>query len=124
MSFEVEFGLPGARPYEYVHVKVSGETLPDLQLELAQFDSELARQLRELHRQAADIMVHRQTPGASAPVANPDRTSISITEDVPRAVAPTAEELITTELGGKVIEVTENVKPWERPKPAATVNLF
>jgi len=122
MSFEAELRLPGAKPYEYINLVIRGDDAANFDAELSKVNTDLIRKINEIHRAAADIVASRATHTTS--IANPDRTSISITEDVPRAVAPTAEELITTELGGKVIEATENVKPWERPKPTPVASLF
>lgn len=111
MSFETELRLPGSKPYEYVNITVKGDTIAEFDADLDSVSDELVEKLRGIHRMAADIMLARK---ASTPVANPQRTTVV-----------SATDLITTELGGTVISETENVKPWERAKPAAqSVNLF
>jgi hypothetical protein len=112
MSFEAELRLPGAKPYEYVNIVVRGEKYEDFVNDLRQVGSAV-EEIRYHHRKAADIMLTKPT-AAVAKVANPDRVT-----------AASATELITTELGGKVIEETSTVPPWERQKPQTTsVSLF
>lgn len=114
MSFEAELRLPGVKPYEYVNIVVRGDSYQEFKGDLDALEMNLVGQIRDVHRMAATIMLDRGNTVVTNKVANPDRVT-----------AASATELITTELGGKVIEETSTVPPWERQKPQTTsVSLF
>ena len=114
MSFEVEFGLPGAKPYEYVHIKVTGETLADLLENLNQLDGPTVECIQLSQREWADIIVHG---GKYQPKPQPTQTAVFTEKPM---TSKQKEDLVVSELGAKVVDVQQ--KPWERPAPG-TVNV-
>lgn len=106
-KFEAELRLPCKQPYAYISVWIRGESITEMEENLHQFDQAgFVNSLTMVHTSAYDIVM------GVAPKATP-------------------EQLITSELGGKVIEeqpvekkasitaAAEGQKPWERKKPAA-----
>lgn len=121
---EVEFGWQ-IRPFEYIHLKASSDSIENI-------EAEMVRKLRDIHVMGSAVI--SGSPVAAAPVANPDRVTVDNmpkittlfggTEAKVETITVSAEDLIKDELGGKVVETTTVVPPWQREKPAATVDLF
>lgn len=104
-KFEAELRLPCKQPYAYINIVVRGETIEEFQANYALVGGlNVAEDLLKLHSHAYDVVMGMKKP------------------------APSAQALIESELGGKVIEELKptdelkdmTTKPWERPKPAAT----
>lgn len=106
-KFEAELRLPCKQPYAYISVWVRGETAEEFKTNyLTLTGSTSIEDLTKLHGHAYDVVM-----------------------GVAKKATP--EQLITSELGGKVIDEQKvadskadmtpapNVKPWERKKPAA-----
>jgi len=101
----VEFGWQ-IRPFEYIHLSVDSSQLDTV-------NDELLVKLAEMHASGSDTIGKAIRP--TAPVANPQRTTVS---------NETPQSLIENELGGKVISESAPERPWDRPKPATAGSLF
>jgi hypothetical protein len=126
MSFEVEFGLPGSKQFEYVHFKVTAETVEGLNENLDTVSDILMAKISDIHRASADILTGKRPVPSTKPFDIADSNQLAeVFKGMPHVMSPndtrSAEELITQELDGKVIEVEQ--KPWERPAPAV-VDFF
>lgn len=118
VAFEAELRLPARQQYAYINITVKGETIEEFNKNLGEINADMAAALKAAHDQATAIVMAK-------PNLPPSVSGMSLAEILPppNAVHDTrsAEELITQELDGKVVDVEE--KPWERPAPAV-VDFF
>lgn len=96
-KFEAELRLPCKQPYAYINVVVRGDDKAEFTDNVNALSLSLVENLTDFHSQAYDVVMGVKP-------------------------APSAQALIESELGGKVIDQTHDQvmagKPWERPKPS------
>jgi hypothetical protein len=115
---EVELRLPTKHQYAYVGVKIQGETEAAVSADLDMVRLVLVAKITEVYNGAMDA-VQPSTSRAAVKKAQAKVDAVSV-DATPE---PSAEQLIKGELGGTVITVTDNPKPWERKKPANAAAL-
>jgi hypothetical protein len=98
-KFEAELRLPCRQQFAYINIVVRGDSIEEFQQNYALVGGlSVAEDLAKLHGHAYDVVMGNIKP------------------------APSAQALIESELGGKVIEQApatgDSPRPWERPKPA------